>query len=235
MKVLNSSKAFRERYAKRVTNVFNVAAAVGAGGAATGGMVSASAAAASTAAINASAWSAFTGWPLIGGIAAGKAAAAGSAAAVAAATSAAVLLPAIAVGGGIAAGVIYWNRKRKTLHKGSGVETLADAFARVACLPMMALAVLVCKSNPSNTEGVRNYVLKELGAWGYAESYVRAGFDEAMRHSAADLDGQYHWAMGKLESGSTEGIGATPAELPVEAVRGFADEFRNNLEKCIEQ
>lgn len=233
MKVLNSSKAFREHYAKRATNVFNVAAAVGAGGAATGGMVSASAAAASTAAINASAWSAFTSWPLIGGIAAGKAAAAGSAAAVAAATSAAVLLPAIAVGGGIAAGVIYWSRRKKTMHKGSRVEVLADAFAHVACLPMMALAVSVCQANPSNTEAVRNYVVKEMGAWGYAESYVREGFDEAMRHSQEEINGRYAWSIRQLQSGSTEGIGATPAELPVEAVRGFAESFKRDFESCL--
>ena len=117
--------------------------------------------------------------------------------------------------------------------KSSGMERLADAFARVACLPMMACAVSVCAANPASVDAVRNYVQKEMGAWGYAESYVRAGFDEALRHSPDEINGQYDWAMKQLAAGSAEGIGATPQELPHDAVKGFAEDFRKKFAGCI--
>ena len=82
-------------------------------------------------------------------------------------------------------------------------------------------------------DAVRNYVQKEMGAWGYAESYVRAGFDEALRYSPDEINGQYDWAMRQLASGSTEGIGATPQELPLDAVRDFAEGFRKKFASCI--
>ena len=112
-------------------------------------------------------------------------------------------------------------------------ERLADAFARVACLPMMACAVSVCAANPANVDAVRNYVQKEMGAWGYAESYVRARFNEALRHSPDEINGQYDWAMRQLASGSTEGIGATLQELPLNAVKDFAEGFRKKFVGCI--
>ena len=232
MKVLNSAKAFREHYATRAPSVFSGAKALAAGGALATSVTGASAFAAGTAAAQASAWSSFVGWPLIGTIAAEKATAAGVAAGLAAAGSAAVLVPAVLLGGG-AAYVIYRNRKKTTLQKTSGMERLADAFARVACLPMMACAVSVCAANPANVEAVRNYVQKEMGAWGYAESYVRAGFNEALRHSPDEINGQYDWAMRQLASGSTEGIGATLQELPLNAVKDFAEEFRKKFVGCI--
>jgi len=232
MKVLNSSKLFREHYATRAVNVFGIATALGAGSALSSGVVGTSAAVASTAAVNASAWSAFASWPLVGGLCAGKAAAVGAAAATAAATSAAVLVPAgLILGAGVAC-AFYFGRGRKTIQKGSRIDDLADAFAHVAFLPMLSRAVAFCKAHPSNTESVRNYFLKKMAEWGYAESYARAGFDEAMRHSAAEIDGQYKWAMRRLKAGTTEGIGATPAELPLDAVRGFADEFKKDFESC---
>ena len=232
MKVLNSAKAFREHYATLAPNVFAGAKALAAGGALATSVTGASAFAAGTAAAQASAWSTFVGWPLIGTIAAEKATAAGVAAGLAAAGSAAVLVPAVLLGGG-AAYVIYRNRKKKSLQKTSGMERLADAFARVACLPMLACAVSVCAANPANVDAVRNYVQKEMGAWGYAESYVRAGFDEALRHSPEEINGQYDWAMRQLASGSTEGIGATPQELPLDAVKDFAEDFRKKFAGCI--
>ena len=232
MKVLNSAKAFREHYATRAPSVFSGAKALAAGGALATSVTGASAIAAGTAAAQASAWSSFVGWPLIGTIAAEKATAAGVAAGLAAAGSAAVLVPAVLLGGGVAY-VIYRNRKKMTLQKTSGMERLADAFARVACLPMMACAVSVCAANPANVDAVRNYVQKEMGAWGYAESYVRAGFEEALRHSPDEINGQYDWAMKQLASGSAEGIGATPQELPLDAVKDFAEGFRKKFASCI--
>ena len=98
---------------------------------------------------------------------------------------------------------------------------------------MMACAVSICNASPANVESVRNYILKEMGAWGYAESYVRALFDETMNKTAAELNGYYDWAMRQLASGTTEGIGATPEELPYEAVREFADKFKSDFEFCI--
>ena len=232
MKVLNSAKAFREHYATRAPSVFSGAKALAAGGALATSMTGASALAAGTAAAQASVWSTFAGWPLIGTIAAEKATAAGVAAGLAAAGSAAVLVPAVLLGGG-AAYAIYRNRKKKSLQKTSGMERLADAFARVACLPMLACAVSVCAANPASVDAVRNYVQKEMGAWGYAESYVRAGFDEALRHSPDEINGQYDWAMKQLAAGSAEGIGATPQELPHDAVKGFAEDFRKKFAGCI--
>lgn len=232
MRVLNSKKAFLEHYATRDPGILNILKSVGGGGVVAGGAVGASAAAAGAAAAQASAWSAFAGWPLIGSFCAGKAAAAGTAAAVAAAGSAAVLVPALLLGGGIAY-AIYAKSAKSTIRKGSGVEELASSFARVACLPMMALAASVCHANPANTEPVREYVLKEMGAWGYSEAYVKAGFEEAMNHSAAEIKDHYKWAMGQLKSGSTEGIGATPEELPYETVQGFAEDFKKGFEFCI--
>ena len=232
MKVLSSSKAFREHYSKKAGNVFEKAKAAAAGSALAGCVTGTSALAIGTTAAQASIWSTFAGWPLIGGIAAGKATAAGVAAGLAAAGSAAVLVPAAVAGGGLAY-VVYRNRKKTTLHKASGVENLAHAFARVACLPMMALAVSTCKANPGCTDAVRDYVTRELGAWGYTESYVRAGFEEALRHSPDEINGQYDWAMRQLASGSTEGIGATPQELPHDAVKDFAEEFRRKFAGCI--
>ena len=232
MKVLNSAKAFREHYATRAPNVLDGVKAVAAGGALATSVTGASAIAAGTAAAQASAWSSFVGWPLIGTIAAEKATAAGVAAGLVAAGSAAVLVPAVLLGGGVAY-VVYRNRKKKTLQKTSGMERLADAFARVACLPMMACAVSVCAANPANVDAVRNYIQNEMGAWGYAESYVRAGFEEALRHSPDEIIGQYDWAMRQLASGSTDGIGATPQELPHDAVKDFAEEFSKGFVACI--
>jgi len=233
MKVLNNSDKFRERYAKRTLNVRGLAKMFGGGGAVGSTVAGASAFAVGHAAAGASLWSLGTSLPWVGAFCAGKATAVGIAAGTAALGSAAVLGPALLVGGGVAYAIYRTNRA--TLHKGSSASELANAFARVACLPMMALAVSICQADPASTEAVRDYVIKELGDWGYAEAYVRDGFEEAMRHSPEDLDGHYEWSIRQLESGSTEGIGATPVELPVKAVRGFADEFRNNLEKCIEQ
>lgn len=230
--ILNSKKLFLQRYASRVPNIFDVVKTVAGGSAVAGGVVGSAAYAASVAATQASGWSLVSSWPVIGGFAAGKAAAAGTAAAIATASSVAVIAPAVLLGGG-AAYMIYKKRKKATLRRDSEVEVLANAFARVACLPMMALAVSVCKGDPRNAEPVRTYLLKELGAWGYAESYVKAGFDEAMRYSADELNSQYEWAMGQLKSGTTEGIGATPEELPYKAIRGFADDFRKGFEFCI--
>ena len=69
MKVLNSAKAFREHYATRAPSVFSGAKALAAGGALATSVTGASAFAAGTAAAQASAWSTFVGWPLIGTIA----------------------------------------------------------------------------------------------------------------------------------------------------------------------
>lgn len=224
MEVLSSPKAFLDKYVTRVPNVFSVAKSAMAGTAVTG----TSLAVAGTAAANASAWSLGSGLPLIGSFCAGKAAAAG----VAAALGAGVLLPALALGGG-AAYYVYRKRGKRSFQKTSGVSHVAHAFARVACLPMMSLAVTVCNANPANRDAVRDYVVNKLGSWGYAESYARAGFDEAMKYSPEEINGQYEWAMRQLESGSTDGIGATPRELPADAVRGFAEDFRKGFEACI--
>lgn len=233
MNVLNSETAFREHYAKKAGDVFTAGAALVGGGSVAAGATGLMAWSAGAAAAQASAWSAFASWPMIGAFCAGKAAAVGAAATTAALTSAPVLIPAAALGLGVA-GAIYWcKRGRKPLQKGSGVSEVAHAFARVAFLPMMAVAVSTCHADPASTDGIRDYVLKVGGAWGYSEAYVRDGFSEALRHSPEELDGGYKWAMGQLERGSTEGIGATPSELPAKAVRAFAEEFKKNFEACI--
>ena len=232
MKVLNSSKAFSEHYATRVGNFSDWAKATAAGGVMASGMVGTTAVTTGVVAAQTSMWSAFAGWPLVGAFAAEKATEAGIAAGLAVAGSATLIVPALLVGGGVAY-LAYRNRKRKPCQKGSTVGDVANAFARVAWLPMMALAVSVCNANPANVEPVRNYILKEMGAWGYAESYIQAGFDEAMKHKPDEINGYYDCAMRQLASGSTEGIGATPEELHYKAVREFADQFKSDFEFCI--
>ena len=232
MKVLNSAKAFSEHYAARVGNFADWAKAAAAGGAMASGMVGTTALTTGAVAAQTSLWSAFAGWPVVGAFAAGKATEVGIATGLAVAGSATLIVPALLVGGGVAY-LAYRNRKRKPCQKGSTVGDVANAFARVAWLPMMALAVSVCNTNPANVEPVRNYIHKELGAWGYAESYVQAGLDEAMKHTPDEINGYYDWAMRQLVSGSTEGIGATSEELPPEVVREFADKFKSDFELCI--
>lgn len=231
MRVLNSSEAFREHYAKKACNAFEVTKATLGGCTMASGAAGTAAWAVGASAAQASVWSTFAGWPLVGSFAAGKAAAVGWAAGMAALGSATVLLPATLLGLGVAYG-IYRHRNKKTLQKGSGIEELADAFARVAFLPMLALAVAACRSNPENEEPVRDYVVRTMGAWGYAEPYSRARFDEALGFSPEQINGQYGWAERQLASGSTEGIGATPAELPIGAIRGFAEEFSSQFKRC---
>ena len=232
MKVLNSAKAFSEHYATRVGDFSKLAKATAAGGFMASGMVGTTAVTTGVVAANTSVWSAFAGWPVIGAFAAEKAAEAGVAAGLAAAGCATLIVPTLLVGGGVAY-LVYRNRKKKTCQRGSNVAEVANAFAQVAFLPMMARAVSICNANPANVESVRNYVLKEMGAWGYAESYVRAWFDESMKYTADELNGHYEWAMGQLASGTTEGIGATPEELPYQTVREFADKFKSDFEFCI--
>jgi len=229
MKVLNSSTAFREHYARRANDVLEGAKAIGAGGLAAGGVTASSALAVGHAAAGASLWSLGSGLPLVGSILAGKATAVGIAAGTAAVGSAAVILPALLIGGGVAYAV-YRNRKKAPIQKASAVEEVANAFARVACLPMLALAVSFCRANPASADAVEGYLQRELGAWGYAESYIRDGFAEAMRHSPEELNDGYEWMIGQLKSGSTAVFGVAPAELPVDAVRGFAEDFKKAFE-----
>ena len=230
--VLTSTTAFQNHYATRVPNVWDFAKSAAKGGIAASGMTGVSSLAVGTFVAQTSAWSTFAGWPLIGSFAAGKATAAGVAAGLAAAGSAAVIVPALAVGGGVAY-VAYKKRKAHSLQCESRMSDLADAFARVASLPMMALAISMCHANPANVEPVGNFVLRELGAWGYAEEYIRDGFAEAMKYTPAEINGHYNWAMNQLEAGTTEGIGATPKELPARAVRDFAEEFKRKMELCV--
>ena len=232
MKVLYSTTAFREHYVSRVPDAWDTAKAAAKGGAAATSVIGVSSLAAGTVVAQTSLWSTFAGWPLIGAFAAGKATAAGLAAGIAVAGSAVVLPIALATGGVIAYNA-YQNRKAHSLQRQSGISTIANAFARFACLPMMALALTVCRANPANVEPVRNFILRELGAWGYAEAYIRARFEEAMKYSPAEIDERYAWLMNQLEAGSTDEIGATPAELPPAVVRAFAEEFKRNLSNCI--
>ena len=224
MEVLSSPNAFREKYATRVPNVFSVAKSVAAGGAVTGTTL----AAAGTAAAHASIWSLGSSLPWVGSFCAGKAAAVG----ISAALGASVLLPALAIGG-CAAYYVYRQRDKQSLQKMSGISAVAHAFARVACLPMIALAVSVCRTNPANRGAVCDYLVNDLGAWGYTEAYVRTGFEEALQYSPEAINGRYEWAIQQLASGSTEGIGATPQELPIDAVKEFAEDFRKKFEACI--
>lgn len=232
MKVLNSTRAFSEHYAMRGGNFADWAKATAAGGVMASGIVSTTAVTTGVAAAQTSMWSAFAGWPLVGAFAAEKATEVGVAAGLVVAGSATLIVPALLVGGGVAY-LAYRNRKRKPCQKGSNVVEVANAFAHVAWLPMMAIAVSICNANLANVEPVRNYILKEMGAWGYAEPYVQAGFDEAMKHTPDEINGYYDWAMRQLACGSTEGIGAMPEELPHKAVREFADKFKSDFEFCI--
>ena len=229
MKILNSATSFRKRYATQCTSLLEGAKAVGGGTVAAGGMVAASALAVGSTAAHASAWSWVASWPLIGSLAAGKATSVGIAASLAAVGSVAVVVPALVVGGGVAY-VVYRNRSKKTIHGASRVEDLAHAFARVAWLPMLALAVTVCQANPANRDEVENYMLREMGAWGYAESYVRDTFAKAMKSSPGELRARYGRAMGRLASGSTKDLGVSSSELPADVVRGFAEDFRRSFE-----
>ncbi len=228
MNVLASSKTFKEKYSKRAFGLGGVAAGL----VTASGIAGTAATAASVAATQASAWTICASWPLIGSFCAGKAAAVGFAAGTAALGSAAVLAPAMIAGGGVAY-VIYRNKKKRSLHKCTGIESLAHAFASVALLPMLGLAVSVCKSNPINTKEVTKYLIKELGAWGYSEAYVRNVFDNAMRLTPEEINRRYDQSMHLLASGSTEGIGTTPKELPYKEVRKFAEDFRKGFEACM--
>ncbi len=229
MNVLVSSKAFKEKYAKSVLCIGDLAK----GGAVTSCVAGASATAVGVAATQASVvWTLGSSLPLIGSWCAGQATMAGLAAGTAALGSAVVLGPALLVGGGVVY-LLYQNGKKRSIHEGTPIESLAHTFASVAFLPMLALAVSVCKSNPANLEGVSEYLHKVIGAWGYSESYVRNLFDNAMLQSPEELGRRYDQAMRLLESGSTDGIGATPRELPYEEVRKFAEEFRNGFEACM--
>jgi hypothetical protein len=228
MRVLNSSEVLKAKYVARVGSVADAMRAVSAGGAVASGVTGASAIAAGAAAAKASVWSIGVGLPLIGELCAGEAVMVGTTAGVAALGSATVVLPAIAIGGAVAY-VCYRNRKKRSLHKGSRIEDVARAFAGVAFLPMLALAVAACRKNSANLEPVRDYVLKEMGAWGYSESYVRSEFDKAMKCTPEELNSRFDDAICQLESGSTEGIGATPAELPADVIRGFADKFSKDF------
>ena len=229
MKVLNSATTFREKYATRGDDAIELAMAGIKGGVTASGFVGTAAVAAGTAAAHASLWSSLAGWPLIGGLAASKATAVGVAAAMAG--GAAAVIPAVVVGGGIAYAV-YRRRKKKTLHKGSSVEELAKAFADVSWLPTLARAVSACRDKLASANDIQNFLLREMGAWGYSEAYIIRRFSEALKSVPAELEKQYERAIRRLASGSTEGIGATPAELPVETVREFADEFRRHLDLC---
>lgn len=232
MRVLNSTTAFGEHYAVRREDFKERAVALGKGAAAMGGVAGTSALAVGAFAAQASAWSAFAGWPLIGGMAAGKATAAGVAAGLSALGGAPVLVPALAVGG-VVAYMAYRGRARQPCQRGSSVEEVADAFARVAWLPMLAAAASLCIVDPACRDDVRNYVLREMGAWGYAESYVQAAFKEALATSPCALYARYGWLMDGLAAGRTDGTGATPGELPPDVVAQFADEFRTKLESCV--
>lgn len=231
-KVLENSDMFREKYAKRAFDAVRLMKATAGGGAMASSVAGASAFAVGHAAAGASVWSLGTGLPWIGAFCAGKATAVGIAAGTAALSSMAVVGPALLVGGGVAY-AIYRNRRKKTLHKGSGVSELAHAFARVAYLPMLALAIGVCQADPASTELVRDKVLKEMGSWGYSRSYAREMFDANLQGSPDEINSLYEQYVGQLKSGSTEGIGATPAELPANVVCGFAEEFRRGIEACI--
>ncbi|MDO5318633.1 MAG: hypothetical protein Q4G65_08415 [bacterium] len=232
MKVLSSSKAFREHYVARTGSIGEVVTAFVKGGAISSGVAGTSALAVGTTIAHTSAWTLASGLPWIGGLAASKATAAGIAAGIAAAGSAPVLVPAICIGGSLAY-IAYRNRKKPTLHKGSDIGELANAFACVACLPMLALAVSVCQANPSNRSCVLDFILKEMESWGYSENYIRASFEEAMSHSPQELEGKYQWAIQQLSAGSTEGIGATPEELPGNMVQGYADDFKRAFKACL--
>lgn len=233
MKVLNSSKAFCEHYAEMKAGFMGAAMAAVGGSTAAGGVIATSATAAGAAAVQASAWSALAGWPLVGTFAAGKAAAVGAAASAAAASSAMVILPTLVLGGGVAYGVYRLSRRKRTLQGSTGIERLADKFAHIALLPMMAAVVSTCQANSAATDSVEAYVRKELGAWGYSEEYVQARLMEAFRQSPEEINGNYEWEIGKLKSGSAEDIGATPVELNPKVVCRFADEFRRGFESCL--
>ena len=77
--------------------------------------------------------------------------------------------------------------------------------------------------------------------WSFGKAYEKTKtlyslnltFNEALRHSPDEINGQYDWAMRQLASGSTEGIGATLQELPLNAVKDFAEEFRKKFVGCI--
>ena len=232
MKVLTSSTAFNDHYADPNRRAAALAAA-GLGLGTTATLMAAGAAAAGTAAAGASAWTLGAGLPLVGGWCAAHASAVGVAAGTAALTSAAVLAPALIAGGGLAF-LAYRRKWNRALQKGSGVSALAHAFAGVAFLPMMALAVTTCQTHPEKAEYLRDRILKETGAWGYAESYVRERFEEAMKSSSSELDRRYSQKLELLKRGSTEGIGATPEELPVNVVQAFAENFKRDLQSCIE-
>lgn len=107
------------------------------------------------------------------------------------------------------------------------MQMQTDEQRRAAC------AVSVYHANPANREPVLAHIQNAMGAWGYAESYIGIRFEEAMKYSPKAINGQYEWAMRQLASGSTEGICATLRELPVDAVRNFAEDFEKKFEACI--
>lgn len=228
MQVLRSTKAFCEKYSKKSFKDFVVAG--GAGGAVTTVFVGTVSSAAASAAAAATPWAVATGWPLIGGLAASKVAAVSAAAASAAVGTA--ILPAVVVGGVVTC-VMLKKRKKRAIQKESGVSDLADAFAHIAWLPMLARASEFCARCPRSREPILRYVQKTMGDWGYSEAYVRNQFDEALSESRDALDTRYDVYMGKLNAGKIDELGVSPQELPPTVVKQFADEFRNGFQSCI--
>ena len=230
MQVLRSTETFRKQYVRRIPGLLDILKAGGTGTVTTWGIVSGASVLAAKAAAAATVWSSATGWPLIGGLATAKVAAVSAAAASAAAST--VLLPAVLVGGGVTY-VMIEKRKKRAIQKGSSVSDLADAFAHVAWLPMLAQASELCVRSPQSREAMLRYVQKTMGDWGYSEAYVQSRFDEAMSESRDALVARYDTYMGKLKAGETDEFDVSPKELPSAAVGKFAAEFRDGFQACI--
>ena len=232
MKVLRSTDAFRKMYVTSSIGTGDLVKAGGSGVATMTGLVGGFSLMAAKLAAVTTPWAVATGWPVVGGLAATKVAAISAAAASAAASAA--LLPAALAGGGIACGIIAVKKmKKRTIQKGSSVSDLADAFARVAWLPMFAQASELCARSPQSREAMLQYVQKTLGDWGYSESYVQNQFDEAMAEPRDALAARYDAYMGKLKAGEVDEFDVSPEELPAAAVGKFAVEFRDGFKSCL--
>ena len=199
MKVLYSTKQFKDKYVENTSTVVRGLTATTGCVAVAGGWMTA----AGTAAASASGWStvataaSWVPWfgPSVASWAAGKAAAVG----LAAAFGASVLVPAILVGGGVAYMAYRKADGKREMAKTTPIETIADAFANVAFLPMAAKAIEVAQRNPGLANEMQDRVFNTAREWGYSDEYIWSLRDKYCAMSPDAIRRRYDENMAKID------------------------------------
>lgn len=232
MAVLCSTRAFSDKYARTAVDFLGGVKMFIGGIATSGGAVATAVGTTTVVTTTTSVFAPFTTWPFIGAFAAGKVAAAGAAAA-AAATSIA-LLPALALGAG-ASYLIYRGLKKKSLHKGSNIEDLADDVAHIAWLPMLSRASELCRENQTQKAATLAHVQNVMRDWGYAEAYTKRLFEDALESSASELDERFCSKMKALKDKQEGGFKVSLRELPRGFMQKLSEDFKSQFESCIHE